>query len=141
REFPPPARDLGSDFKAPPLMKLSHRSIIDMQGGKDTKRIESLVLFWGTRTVDATGNGQYHLVGGLSEEVFRAFGIPFIEGEVSVNLSHSSNAGMSSSYPNSVTEHPTAYIHSPPSTSPDILPMSPVVQIPGNSPKMQEDQA
>jgi hypothetical protein len=108
-EFPPLARDLGNDFKAPPLLKLSHRSIIDLQGGKDAKRIESLVLFWGTRTVDATSNGSNHLVGGLPVEVYRAFAIPFIDGEEATNLSFPSTAGISSSSPNFVTPHTTSY--------------------------------
>src|SRR5260221_690484 len=140
-EFPPLARELGNDFKAPPLVKLSHRSIIDLQGGKDARRIESLVLFWGTRTVDATGSGQQHLVGGLSAEVFRAFGIPFIEGEGSVNPSLSSNAGISSSSPHYVTAHPASYINSPPSTYPGISPVSPLDQTSGNSPNTQHYQS
>ncbi len=140
-EFPPPARDLGSDFKAPPLAKLSHRSIIDLQGNKDARRIESLVLFWGTHTVDATGSGQHHLVGGLSADVFRAFGIPFIEGEVSVNPSLFSNAGISPASPHYVTAHPASYTNSPPGTPPGMLPVSPVDQTPGNPPDMQEYQS
>lgn len=139
KEFPPSAKDMGSDFEAPSLMKLSHRSIIDKQGGKDARRIESLVVFWGTRAVDATISGQHHLVGGLPEAVFRAFGIPFIEGEASVlHLSHSSSTGVSSSS-YSVPEYPPSYIHPPTSASSSILPVSSVNPIPGYAPKYQMD--
>ena len=138
-DFPPPSRELGNDFKAPPLVKLSHRSIIDLQGGKDAKRIESLVLFWGTGTVDTTVSDQHHLVGGLPEAVFRAFDIPFIEGEDSVHLPNLSNVGVSPSS-HSVTEHPTSYIHSPVGASPGILPVSPVDSIPRNYPNIQKNQ-
>ncbi len=137
-EFPPPARELGNDFKAPPLVKLAHRTIIDLQGGKDARRIESLVLFWGTHTVDAADIGQHHLVGGLSADVFRAFGIPFIEGEVSVNPSLPSDAGISPTSPHYVTAHPASYTNSPPGTPPRMLPVSPVDQTPGNPPDTQE---
>lgn len=125
-EFPPPARELGSDFKAPPLVKLSHRGIIDMQGGKDARRIESLVLFWGTRTVDATDNDQHHLLGGLSTEVFKAFGMPFIEGEIVANPSLPSRAAISSSSSQYVTASPASYGISPPNTHPSMLSVSPV---------------
>lgn len=86
-EFPPSARELGSDFKAPGLAKLSQRAIIDAQGGTDARRIESLVLFWGTRTVDVTWDEHRRLVGGLSEDVFKAFHLPFIDGEAITSAS------------------------------------------------------
>jgi len=79
-----------------------------MQAGKDARRVESLVLFWGTRTVDATGIGPNHLVGGLPAEVYRAFAIPFIEGEEAINRSFSSTASISSSSPHYVTPHTTS---------------------------------
>ena len=134
--FPPPAQELGSDFKAPPLLKLAQRSIIDMQGSKDARRIESLVLFWGTHTVDATGIGPNHLVGGLPAEVYRAFAIPFIEGEEAINRSFSSTASISASSPHYVTPHTTPYINAPPGAAPGILPVS----LPGNSSSTREYQ-
>ncbi len=139
-EFPPPARELGSDFKAPPLVKLSQRIIIDIQGGKDARRIESLVLFWGQHTVDATGIGSRHLVGGLPAEVYRAFGIPFIEGEVSVNPSTSSATGISSSSPH-YTARATSDINSPPGASLRISPTSSSDELPGNAPTVDAQQS
>lgn len=92
-EFPPPARELGSDFKAPALAKLSQRTFIDTQGGADARRIESLVLFWGTRTVDVTWDDHRRLVGGLTEDVFKAFHLPIIDGEVTDASSFPSTGG------------------------------------------------
>jgi hypothetical protein len=83
-QFPPMSRDLGSDFSPPTLEKPAQRSIITGQSGSPdaANRIETLSLFWGNRTVDATvdTDGQ-QLVGGLRKEVFDAFGLPFIDGD------------------------------------------------------------
>lgn len=127
-EFPPLAKELGSDFKAPPLAKLSQRSIIDMQGGKDARRIESLILFWGQGTVDVTDIDSRQLVGGLPAEVYKAFGIPFIEGEASVNSFSPSATGISYSSPNyaartisDINSPPSVSSHTPSISSPDGL--------------------
>lgn len=134
--FPPPSQELGSDFKAPPLRKLAQRSIIDMQGGKDARRIESLVLFWGTRTVDAAGIGSNHLVGGLPAEVYRAFAIPFIEGEEVINSSFPSTAGTSSSSPLYVTPQTRYYVDATSGAASSISSVNPS----GNSSSTREHQ-
>jgi hypothetical protein len=83
-QFPPIARDLGSDFTPPTLEKPAQRTLITGQSGSPdaANRIETLSLFWGNRTVDATvdTDGQ-QLVGSLRKEVFDAFGLPFIDGD------------------------------------------------------------
>lgn len=80
-QFPTSRERLGSDFKTPSLKKLQQRSIIGMQGGDHARRIELLVLFWGDGSIDVSFDGGHRLVGGLPEAVFRAFSIPFIEGD------------------------------------------------------------
>lgn len=86
--FPPIARSLGSDFEAPILLKPTQRRVIRNQSRNSSKadRIESLILFWGNRTVDQTTSldGQRQ-VGGLQEAAFKAFDLPFIEGEATYN--------------------------------------------------------
>jgi hypothetical protein len=79
--FPPPPTRVGSDFNAPTLTRQVQRRAIENQAGRDAPRVESLVLFWGDRTIDATRapDGQ-QLVGGLVRGVFDAFDVPFIEG-------------------------------------------------------------
>jgi hypothetical protein len=95
-EFPPQANQMGSDFKAPSFYNLAHRQILRNQGGSDAiaTRLESLILFWGSRSVKATTVNQRRMVGGLSREVFQAFNLPFIEGEVTT-VSSTSNRGTS----------------------------------------------
>ena len=78
---------MGSDFKAPslyiPQRQLLSKQVLS-QGGNDTTtmRLEALILFWGTRSINSTVVHQRRRVGGLSQEVFQAFNIPFIEGVV-----------------------------------------------------------
>ncbi|GCE23216.1 hypothetical protein KDK_70160 [Dictyobacter kobayashii] len=87
-EFPPQANHMGSDFRAPSLYNLSQRQLLRQQvlaqGGSDTTaiRLESLILFWGTRSINSSVIRQRRLVGGLSQEIFQAFNLPFIDGEV-----------------------------------------------------------
>jgi hypothetical protein len=80
--FPPPPKEVGSDFKPPSLRNIGHQRLLESQSGKNAPRIESLVLFWGSRTIDTTYDGEARLVGGLSQTVFAAFDLPFIEGTV-----------------------------------------------------------
>jgi len=81
-EFPPPPNEVGSAFKAPALNKPSQqRLILNQTSPAISKRLEALVLFWGNRTVDRIEIKDQVLVGGLSEPVFKAFNLPFIEGE------------------------------------------------------------
>lgn len=80
--FPPPAKEMGSDFSSPTLQNPLQKPMIDEQGHSDSKRIESLVLFWGDRTIDAITYENGRFVGGLSEIVFKAFGVTIIEGNL-----------------------------------------------------------
>lgn len=74
--FPPPARELAAGVPdVPPLAKPVQQRVINDQGGADAARVQTLVLYWGDRTIDALGAGMTRTVGGLSETVFRAFSI------------------------------------------------------------------
>jgi hypothetical protein len=79
--FPPPAKEMGSDIRAPRLAKPTQENIISQQGGGNAERIKSLVLFWGDGTVDARTISDRQEIGGLPEGVFTAFGLPMIHGE------------------------------------------------------------
>ncbi len=83
-QFPPVARDLGGDFTPPTLEKPTQRTLITGQSNSPSvaNRIETVILFWGNRTVDVTidANDQQR-VSGLRREVFEAFGLPVIKGE------------------------------------------------------------
>lgn len=79
--FPPPPAEMGSDFRAPILKSFAQRATLQRQGGAASSRLESLLLYWGDRTANATGDGEGRRVGTLSETVFVAFDLPFIQGE------------------------------------------------------------
>jgi hypothetical protein len=79
-KFPPPQNELGSVFKAPMLNEPTQSRVIREQGGMDADRIETLVLFWGDRSINnVIVNGKY-TIGGLSPVVFESFSIPMIIG-------------------------------------------------------------
>ena len=81
--FPPPRNNVGSEFTAPTLLKPEQHSLISAQGisSLDRDRLESLIVFWGDRTLDATQMGNQDLVGGMPGALFEAFGLPFIRGQ------------------------------------------------------------
>ena len=90
--FPPPVHELANDVRPPTLKLDAQRRTITTQT-KSTAvadRIESLILFWGDRTINRSAEGGETAVGNLSEPVFRAFDLPFIEGDVTVNPTHKS---------------------------------------------------
>lgn len=79
-QFPPPMSELANDITLPTFDPLAHRAIVAEQGKTDAKRLESLFLFWGDKNVLRRGNGSSFEIGGLSQDVFRAFKLPIIEG-------------------------------------------------------------
>jgi hypothetical protein len=84
-QFPPPARELVNDVRPPRLEQDTQRSLITQQTSSTAiaDRIESLVLFWGDRTINRRSENEHVAVGHLSETVFRAFDLPFIPGDTS----------------------------------------------------------
>ncbi|PDW02613.1 ATP-binding protein [Candidatus Viridilinea mediisalina] len=81
--FPPPPKELASGVRdIPPLTKPVHQRIINEQGGSSAQRIQTLVLYWGDGSVDTQGEGTSRTVGGLSDTVYRAFGITPIAGSL-----------------------------------------------------------
>ncbi|MGB1250865.1 MAG: hypothetical protein ACPG8W_09655 [Candidatus Promineifilaceae bacterium] len=78
--FPAPARNLFSYVNAPILRTGSDR-LIRSQAPQEAERMEALFAFWGDRTASrqVTDRNEAY-VSGLSEGVFTAFDLPFIEG-------------------------------------------------------------
>lgn len=82
RGFPPGISELGGDFTGGfSLDKPLQRNTIQTQGGVDRERIFTLVTIWGNCTIDAVEGPGQSTVGGISKEVFRAFGLRVIAGE------------------------------------------------------------
>ena len=82
--FPPPRNEMGSEFTAPTLLKPQQRSLFNAHklSAADGDRVESLIVFWGDRTLDTTQADGQPVVGTLPQAVFDAFGLPFIAGEM-----------------------------------------------------------
>jgi len=81
KQFPPaPARILGADFSPPGLALPQQSQIIKQQTASpdDAARFESVVMFWGDRTLSAGNLNGVPTVSGLTEQVYTAFGLPFI---------------------------------------------------------------
>lgn len=77
--FPAPRMQMGQDFTPPSLPLLQTNLLRELQVPEpERERIESLVVFWGNRTLETTfdASGQ-PLVGGLRQAVFEAFNLPF----------------------------------------------------------------
>lgn len=81
-KFPPSRNTIGSEFIAPPLKEQTQLRIITDQGGQDANRIETLVLFWGDKTINSYLENDIKWVSGLSPIVFKAFSLAEIEGEI-----------------------------------------------------------
>jgi hypothetical protein len=80
-EFPPPRLTVGTQFNAPTLQASGgHERVLREQGGRDYDRLESLMVFWGDRTVTASVRDNDRYVSGLCETVFGAFDLPTIQG-------------------------------------------------------------
>jgi hypothetical protein len=79
--FPPQRNEVGSQFKPPLLREPAQIQIIQEQGKHDAHRLESLLLFWGDRTVNVSSINGETWVGNLPPAVFRAFSIPVIQGQ------------------------------------------------------------
>ncbi|GHO61354.1 hypothetical protein KSC_002460 [Ktedonobacter sp. SOSP1-52] len=96
--YPPASSEFGGEFTTFSLEKMQH-NVIAFQGGKDAKRIETLMMIWGNGTVDSMEVGASNLVGDLPQEVFQAFGIKPIPGEriagpaLSVTSHHGTSGG------------------------------------------------
>ncbi|GBF31836.1 ATPase [Desulfocucumis palustris] len=79
-EFPPPAADFEGEFKVPGMKNPNHEDVIKRQAGQHDYRMITLLRLWGDGT--AAGREQDGIVtlGSLTEEVFKSFNLPFIEG-------------------------------------------------------------
>lgn len=101
--FPPPANEVANNVKPPTLNQPAQRLLITNQTPSTNvaNRVESLILFWGDRTVNHTSVKGQRAVGNLREPVFRAFDLPFIEGHVTA---HSTDKFPSGIKPKSTVE-------------------------------------
>jgi len=79
-EFPPPQADLAPSVNLPSFDPPPHRTLIEKQGGRSVASLATLILFWGQRHVYSEARDGSRTVGGLGEEVFKAFSLPMIEG-------------------------------------------------------------
>ncbi len=86
-QFPPPSGELANNVRPPTLQQGAQRRTITHQTRSTAvaDRIESLVLFWGNQTINRSEENGQTTVGNLSETVFRAFDLPYIEGDVTAD--------------------------------------------------------
>lgn len=78
--FPPPAHEMGAEILAKTLPPQFQVDAIRQEAGADLERIESLLAFWGDHTARTTIQGEESRLGDLPEAVFKAFGLPFVQG-------------------------------------------------------------
>lgn len=81
-EFPPPPTELATDVTIPTFNPPAHDRIVEEQGGADARRLRTLFLYWGNRSVFADGevSKANQVVGGLLSAVWQAFRLPTIRG-------------------------------------------------------------
>lgn len=79
-EFPPPAPDLATDIDIPSFNPPAHERLVLEQGGGAARRLMTLFLIWGNRSVHQGQKNGAPLVGGLPTQVFTAFRLPLIAG-------------------------------------------------------------
>ncbi len=107
--FPAPRIQMGQAFTAPSLPLLQTNLLREMQVPEpERERIESLVVFWGNRTLETTSdaNGQ-PLVGGLSQAVFEAFNLPFPSTQIAQTLVIEGVKGKAEEVTSPPSPHPT----------------------------------
>jgi hypothetical protein len=84
-KFPPRRVDVGNDFSSPTILKPLQRQLLERPDISSDQRdqIESLIVFWGDRTLDIRKRkGGIITLGDLPESVFTAFDLPFIADEI-----------------------------------------------------------
>jgi len=80
RSFPPAEKEMREGFSIPVLKEHTHESIIYRDAGVKADSLSILLRLWGDGTAfSRIANGERQL-GGLTEDVFASFGLPFIKG-------------------------------------------------------------
>lgn len=81
-EFPPLIRDLNLEYKSLPqwVTPLAHQ-IVERQSQNHSERLATFIRIWGDQTLIRSDREGYVTVGGMPEEAFKVFGLPFIEGQ------------------------------------------------------------
>ena len=79
QSFPPPINEFVATYDIPQLQS-GHEQQVLTQGGEHGNRLLTLLRGWGDGTAFSQVTNGKRTVGGLVEEVFAAFSLPFIEG-------------------------------------------------------------
>lgn len=80
QDFPPRIAAFRGEFQIPSWQDNAYGNDVDRQAGVNGDRIAVLLRVWGDATAKSTVEDGKRLVGGLSEEVFAAFDLQFIDG-------------------------------------------------------------
>lgn len=85
--FPPARNEVGSEFGAPTLLKPQQRNLFTANhlSSQIAERLESLIVFWGDRTLDSSHADGGVYLGALPRAVYDAFGLPFIDGQTKID--------------------------------------------------------
>jgi hypothetical protein len=67
-------------FTVPTWKEHTHENIIYREAGAKVDNLSTLLRLWGNGTAFSSKVGGERLLGGLTEEVFASFGLPFIKG-------------------------------------------------------------
>jgi hypothetical protein len=78
--FPPPLNDLVPNVDPPTFTTPADQRIVEREGGADSERLFTLLLFWGDRSAASVGENGTHGVGNLPPGVFGAFALTVIRG-------------------------------------------------------------
>lgn len=85
KNFPAPLKELSLQYDIPNWHKPLTANIVERQAPNQSERLSTLLRLWGDQTVLRRTEGDVITVGGLPEEVFKCFDLPFINGELESN--------------------------------------------------------
>jgi len=77
--FPPPVAQFEGELTVPPWVTPTHEVVVINQGHQFAANITCLLRLWGNKTATREDSNT-PTVGGLTKDVFEAFGLKFIEG-------------------------------------------------------------
>lgn len=124
-EFPPPVADFEGEFKVPGMKNPNHEAVIRRQAGQHGHRMITLLRLWGDGTAAGREQDGAATLGGLTEDVFASFNLPFIEGvreqgrpETTTGGGQKPTAPGSSPHPTLVQTGPDPITQPPPEPQP-----------------------
>ena len=80
KNFPPAEKEMREGFTVPTWKEHTHENILYREVGAKTNNLSTLLRLWGDGTAFRINAGSEVTVGGLTEDVFVSFGLPFIKG-------------------------------------------------------------